>query len=114
MHAVIEHDGSLSRGDIYFGDNHSFNSTIWNSVAAWFTNNTIPLATAISARSSRLAAAAAANPEFNMSSNDMEFSGIETALYMTVFADPKAESEARNEWVGVMFGKFGTLTYRMV
>ena len=35
-HGVIEHDGSLSRADIYFGDNHSFNATIWDSVAALF------------------------------------------------------------------------------
>ncbi|KAH7323476.1 Chloroperoxidase [Rhexocercosporidium sp. MPI-PUGE-AT-0058] len=102
-HGVIEHDGSLSRNDIYFGDNHSFNSTIWNSVAASFTNKTISLATAISARSTRLATAAAVNPNFNMTAGDAQFSGIETALYMTVFADPDVTSQARTEWVGVLF-----------
>ncbi|KAH9211757.1 Chloroperoxidase [Leptodontidium sp. 2 PMI_412] len=104
-HGIIEHDGSLSRNDIYFGDNHSFNSTIWNSVAAFFTNKTISLATAKSARSSRLAAAAAVNPAFNMSASDVQFSSIETALYLTVFADPDVTSEARTEWVDVLFAK---------
>ncbi|KAG4429663.1 hypothetical protein IFR05_014850 [Cadophora sp. M221] len=104
-HGIIEHDGSLSRNDIYFEDNHSFNSTIWNSVAAFFTNDTISLDTAKSARSSRLAAAAAVNPQFNMSASDAQFSGIETALYMTVFADPDVASEARTEWVDVLFAK---------
>ncbi|KAH7381104.1 Chloroperoxidase [Cadophora sp. MPI-SDFR-AT-0126] len=102
-HGIIEHDGSLSRNDIFFGDNHSFNSTIWNSVAASFTNTTISLSTAKSARTARIAAAAAVNPAFNMTANDVQFSGIETALYMTVFADPNVASEARTEWVGVLF-----------
>ncbi|KAK0117497.1 hypothetical protein ONS95_011837 [Cadophora gregata] len=104
-HGIIEHDGSLSRNDILFGDNHSFNSTIWNSVAASFTNTTISLSTAKSARAARLAAAAAVNPEFNMTAGDAKFSGIETALYMTVFADPDVVDEARTEWVGVLFAE---------
>ena len=70
-----------------------------------FTNATIPLSTAKSARAARLAAAAAVNPEFNMTASDAQFSGIETALYMTVFADPDVTSEARTEWVGVLFSK---------
>ncbi|PVH79931.1 Cloroperoxidase [Cadophora sp. DSE1049] len=104
-HGIIEHDGSLSRNDIYFGDNHSFNSTIWNSVAASFTNTTISLSTAKSARAARILAAAAVNPEFNMTASDAQFSGIETALYMTVFADPDLTSEARTDWVGVLFAE---------
>ena len=102
---VIEHDGSLSRNDIYFGDNYSFNSSIWDSVVASFTNTTISLSTAKSARATRLATAAAVNPDFNMTASDVQFSGIETALYMTVFADPEVTSKARTEWVGVLFSK---------
>ncbi|CZR67661.1 related to chloroperoxidase [Phialocephala subalpina] len=104
-HGVIEHDGSLSRADIYFGDNHSFNSTIWDSVAALFNETQIPLATAIQARSARLAAAAAVNPTFNMSSNDVTFSAIETALYMSVFSSNSSSvgSVARRDWVHTLF-----------
>ncbi|KAJ0133793.1 Cytochrome P450 monooxygenase aflV [Fusarium oxysporum f. sp. albedinis] len=36
-HGVIEHDGSLSRSDIFFGDNHSFNETIWALTASHLT-----------------------------------------------------------------------------
>jgi hypothetical protein len=106
VQTVIEHDGSLSRNDIYFGDDHTFNATIWDSVAAWFTNSTISISTAIAARAARLVAAAAVNPEFNMSASAVEFSGIETALYMTVFADPEVSSEAKTEWVSVLFGEW--------
>ncbi|EHK96198.1 putative sterigmatocystin biosynthesis peroxidase stcC [Glarea lozoyensis 74030] len=61
-HNIIEHDGSLSRADIFSGDNHSFNPAIWASVAAFFTEPTISIATSAAARKARLAAAAAVNP----------------------------------------------------
>ena len=31
-HGLLEHDVSLTRGDIAFGDNHTFNPDIWKSV----------------------------------------------------------------------------------
>lgn len=102
QHGIIEHDGSLSRADIYFGDNHSFNSTIWASVAAHFTGKTISIATAAAARSARISAAAAVNPTFNMSANDVQFSLIESALYLSVFGNPIL-GNAVTEWVGILF-----------
>lgn len=103
-HTVIEHDGSLSRADIYFGDNHSFNSTIWGTVAAYFTEDTIDVKTAARARAARLAAAANENPEFNMTSDGINFSLIESALYLSVFNNGSS-STAVTEWVKVMFRK---------
>lgn len=101
---VIEHDGSLSRADIYFGDNHSFNSTIWGTVASYFTEDTIDVPTAARARAARLAAAAKENPEFNMTSSGVNFSLIESALYLSVFNNGSS-STAVTEWVKVMFRK---------
>ena len=86
-HGIIEHDGSLSRADVYFGDNHSFNSTIWNSVAAFFTADTIDVATAAAARKARIATATAENPTFNMSATDIQFSFIESALYLGILGN---------------------------
>lgn len=101
---VIEHDGSLSRADIHFGDNHSFNSTIWKTVASFFTEDTIDVTTAARARAARLAAAAKENPEFNMTSSGVNFSLIESALYLSVFNNGSS-STAVTEWVKVMFRK---------
>jgi hypothetical protein len=101
-HNIIEHDGSLSRADIFFGDNHSFNPTIWASVAAFFTEPTISIATSASARKARLAAASAANPQFNLTADGTQFSFIESALYQSVFGD-LAEGNAKTEWVSVLF-----------
>lgn len=39
---VIEHDGSMTRNDAYFGDNHSFNKEAWaRTQANWGDNDTI-------------------------------------------------------------------------
>ncbi|KAK2032991.1 Cloroperoxidase [Colletotrichum zoysiae] len=103
-HGIIEHDGSLSRNDIYFGDNHSFNLTIWESVASQFTNSTISIPTAAKARGARLQAAAAANPEFNLTAEGAQFSFIETALYLSVFGNLD-DGNARTDWVRVLFEK---------
>lgn len=104
---VIEHDGSLSRADIYFGDNHSFNATIWGTVASYFTEDTIDVKTAARARAARLAAAAKENPEFNLTSSGVNFSLIESALYLSVFNNGSS-STAVTEWVKVMFRKSGS------
>ncbi|KAI7775115.1 hypothetical protein LA080_007348 [Diaporthe eres] len=101
-HGIIEHDGSLSRADIYFGDNHSFNATIWGTVASFFTEDTIDVKTAARARAARLAAAAQENPEFNLTSSGVNFSLIESALYLSVFNNGSS-STAVTEWVKVMF-----------
>ncbi|KKY36562.1 putative chloroperoxidase-like protein [Diaporthe ampelina] len=101
-HGIIEHDGSLSRADIYFGDNHSFNSTIWETVASYFTEDTIDVKTAARARAARLADAAKENPEFNLTSSGVNFSLIESALYLSVFNNGSSAT-AVTEWVKVMF-----------
>jgi peroxidase family protein len=101
---VIEHDGSLSRNDIFFGDNYSFNKAIWGSVAAHFTNETISIPTAAAARKARLAAAAAANPEFSLNADGTQFSFIETALYLSVFGNIN-DGNAVTKHVRVLFGE---------
>ncbi|KPM42491.1 hypothetical protein AK830_g4077 [Neonectria ditissima] len=101
-HGIIEHDGSLSRNDIYFGDNHSFNRTIWSSVSSHFNQSTISIQTAAAARKARLQAAAAANPQFSLPADAVQFSFIETALYLSVFGNVQ-DGNAVTEWVKVLF-----------
>lgn len=105
---VLEHDGSLSRNDVYFGDNHSFNETIWETVASHFNQSTISIQTAATARKERIQAAAAVNPAFAMSASDVRFSFIETALYLSIFGSVE-DGNAVTEWVRVMFRKSKSL-----
>ncbi|EKD16070.1 uncharacterized protein L3040_003509 [Drepanopeziza brunnea f. sp. 'multigermtubi'] len=100
---TLQHDGSLSRADLYFGDVLTFNATVWATASSHFTGTTIDVATARSARAARIAEAQATNPTFNMTAADLRGSGAESALYMTVFAEPGGVSVARTEWVKVLF-----------
>ncbi|KAL8666615.1 MAG: hypothetical protein Q9168_007449 [Polycauliona sp. 1 TL-2023] len=100
-HAIPgEHDGSLSRNDIYFGDNHSFNKKIWNTVAANFHDDTISLQTAGMARRNRFAAAEAINPKFTPSVNS---SLGETALYHKAMQGQN--NATRTDFVRILFNE---------
>ncbi|KAK5655074.1 hypothetical protein OQA88_5973 [Cercophora sp. LCS_1] len=101
-HGVIEHDGSLSRNDIFFGDNHSFNPKIFKTVSSFFTKDVISITTAAKARKARLAVARAANPAFNFTAREDQFSQFETALYLAVFGKG-TQGNAKTKWVEVMF-----------
>jgi hypothetical protein len=101
---VIEHDASLSRKDIFFGDNHSFNPNIYNSVAAYFRGDYISIQTAAKARTARIAAARAINPQFTFTNDTDLFSRLETALYLRIFGN-LTFGNAKTSWVNVMFRK---------
>lgn len=101
--AVIEHDGSLSRSDFALGNNHSFNRTIFNSVAAYFRGkDVISVRTAAEARVARINAARAANPQFTFGAQEDRFSQFESALYLRVFGKPSV-GNAKRKWVEIMF-----------
>ncbi|KAM7204753.1 Chloroperoxidase [Naviculisporaceae sp. PSN 640] len=101
-HGVIEHDGSLSRKDIFFGDNHTFAPEIWATVAAHFEGELISIETAAKARKDRLAVAPTQNPEFDLPDDAERFSFIETSLYLGIFGEG-TEGNARTEWVRTLF-----------
>lgn len=121
---MIEHDGSLSRRDLYAsdsrggggdggGDNATFAPEVWAAVASHFGGSeTISIETAARARRDRLAAAPATNPRFDMGEQDLRFSLIETCLYLRVFGTG-TEGHARTEWVRVLFGEFADPRKRM-
>lgn len=102
--AVLEHDGSLSRADVYFGDNHSFNETIYNTTYAYFGGDVITTKQAAAARAGRFVADALENPVFALSDALKTFSLIESALYLSVFSNGSSDT-AVTEWVDVMFRK---------
>ncbi|KAK1753781.1 chloroperoxidase [Echria macrotheca] len=102
-HGVIEHDGSLSRNDIYFGDNHSFNPKIFATAKSFFDqHDVISIETAAKARRARLTVARAANPTFNFTAREDQFSQFESALYLAVFGTG-TQGNAPTKWVETMF-----------
>jgi hypothetical protein len=98
-HGNIEHDASISRGDIYFGDNVSFNETIFQALveSAPNSDNYDPIS-AGATQKRRLAESQATNP--NITNTDKEFSirSQESALYLSLMGDP-ITGIAPKEWV---------------
>lgn len=86
---LLEHDASLSRGDFYFGDNHTFNQTIFDQILAYYQNTnvtTVPLASA--ARYNRIETARPLNLTFTYGIRQLVLSYGETALYTSVMGEP--------------------------
>ena len=83
-HNIMEHDGSLSRLDYYFGDNHDFNQGVYAQTKRCFTNATIDIQTAANARLARILTSNLTNPTFNLSVNGILSSPGETVAYSTV------------------------------
>ncbi|KAI4119412.1 MAG: hypothetical protein LQ345_000658 [Seirophora villosa] len=94
----LEHHAANLRNDLYFGDNHSFNKTIWDTVAAHFQNDAISISDAAKARKDRFAAAKAVNPEFTPS---ILSSLGETALFLRTMQGQ--DKETKTEYVKILF-----------
>ncbi|KAL8420602.1 hypothetical protein RB594_003406 [Gaeumannomyces avenae] len=101
-HNAIEHDSSLSRNDAFFGDNHSFNPTIWNATRAWFTEPVIDREHAARAVVQRLVAAKASNPGFGLTEDQERLAVGATALFMSALGD-KVNGTVRRDYVRAFF-----------
>jgi len=93
-HGLIEHDVSLTRDDIAFGDNHTFNPDIWKSVVDTYGDSKeTNFALASEARYNRVIACKkaheAANKEVEYGIKEVIFSYGETALLLSMLGDPK-------------------------
>ncbi|KAH7021509.1 Chloroperoxidase [Microdochium trichocladiopsis] len=101
-HNVIEHDGSLSRKDMYFGDQVPFDQATWKTTVSQMTGPTVPIATAGKIRLNRLAAAQAANPEFTLNDLGTQASVADTALYQIALGD-MVNGNPKTKYVKILF-----------
>ncbi|KAF2173963.1 hypothetical protein M409DRAFT_16232 [Zasmidium cellare ATCC 36951] len=108
-HNTIEQDGSLSRNDIYFGDNLHFSAPVWEPVAedlglkGYAANDSyVTIETAAKAYLARQEAAQAANPAFTVSFTQRNGTRGTTALYLATLWDYGAKA-APKAWVDTFF-----------
>jgi len=106
-HGLIEHDVSLSRNDVAFGDNHTFNKEIWEAVMATYGDDTeTNFETVSRARYNRMAAAkkthADAKKDFQYSIKEFVLSYGESALFLGILGSPK-EGKIPLEYLRVLF-----------
>ncbi|KAF2102003.1 Cloroperoxidase [Rhizodiscina lignyota] len=103
-HDILEHDASLSRGDFYFGDDHTFNQTIFDETRSYWTEPIIDVQMAANARLARVHTSNATNPTFMLTDLGRKFSFGETAAYILVLGDRVAGTVKRS-WVEYLFEK---------
>jgi Peroxidase, family 2 len=107
-HGLIEHDVSLSRNDFAFGDNHSFDREIWDSVSRSYEGEETDFESVSRARYQRLLAAKKAHEdagkEFQYGIKEFVLSYGESALFLGLLGDPK-EGKIPLEFLRVLFGE---------
>ncbi|KIW97795.1 uncharacterized protein Z519_01379 [Cladophialophora bantiana CBS 173.52] len=101
-HNILEHDASLSRGDYYFGDDHTFNQTIFDQTRSYWTVPIIDIETAAKARLARVDTSKLTNPTFNLTTTGTLFSFGETAAYIIALGD-RETGTVRRAWVEYLF-----------
>ncbi|KAK4452620.1 Chloroperoxidase [Podospora aff. communis PSN243] len=99
-HNILEHDASLSRTDAYFGSTIAFNQSIFDETKAHWTADTVTLQMSANARTARIKASKATNPEYSMSNLGDGFSLGESVAYVIVIGDKKTATVKRSwlEW----------------
>lgn len=120
VHNILEHDSSLrsvlvlsvfptyadfqSRLDAYFGNNHVFNQTVFDTTKIYFTDEILDPDMMINAKVARQVASRAFNPNYSFTSTTQEFSLGEVAAPAVAFGDLKTGTVNRT-LVEYFFGK---------
>ncbi|USW55097.1 Putative chloroperoxidase [Septoria linicola] len=87
VHNVLEHDGSLSRSDAYFGNNHVFNQTIFNEAKKYWTEDVITREHMANSKLARQLQSKASNPEYCFTESVEHFSVGEILAPFIAFGD---------------------------
>ena len=104
-HGILEHDGSLSRGDYFFGNNHDFNPSVFNQTKAYFVDvDIIDVPTASKALLARVLTSNYTNPTFTLNTIGNQLSYGETAAYIAVLGDVVSGTVNRS-FVEYFFGE---------
>ncbi|KAJ3515015.1 heme-thiolate peroxidase [Coprinellus aureogranulatus] len=89
-HAVFEGDASMTRGDDFFGDNHSFNQTLFDQFVEYsntYGGGTYNLTVAGHLRQRRVEQSIATNPQFDFTAPRFFTAYAESTFPYTFFVD---------------------------
>ncbi|EJD41454.1 heme-thiolate peroxidase [Auricularia subglabra TFB-10046 SS5] len=99
-HAVFEGDASMTRGDAFFGDNHSFNETLFNQLVQAsnaFGGGKYNISAAAEVRFNRIQQSIATNPEFFFSIPRYATAFAEAVFPIAFFVDGRNTGAAAFE-----------------
>jgi hypothetical protein len=99
----IEHDASLSRADAYFGNDYSFNSTIWNQTKSFFPNGKTALLPAALALANRTANSKQTNPQFVYGLREFVQRYGEMSIFIQAMGGDDLAGVTRLDWVDQLF-----------
>lgn len=108
VHNLLEHDGSLSRADAYFGNNHVFNETIFTETMTYWDGEILTANTFAMSKIGRQASSKAKNPEYRFTSSVENFSLGEVSAPIIAFGD-LATSTVNRSLVEYFFREFPLL-----
>ncbi|KAK0750329.1 Chloroperoxidase [Schizothecium vesticola] len=97
VHNILEHDGSLSRSDPYFGSPSTFHQSVFNETKGyWGLGDVVDVAMAADARAGRIRESRRTNPTFKLSQLGRECAFGESVAY--------GGGVANRTWVECFFG----------
>lgn len=96
--------GLYSRGDAYFGDDHSFNQTIFDQTKSYWKGSIINYQNAADAFAARVRTSKATNPEFSLTSQRLLMGAGASGLFTVVFGKPGA-GVVEKSWIVELFGE---------
>lgn len=99
----LDHDGSLSRGDLALGDNLRFDRAIWDSVLARFPDEYVTWRQAAEAGAARLEDARSANPQFALDSTGVQATFVQMSGVLGAFGGSFEDGGARRDWINASF-----------
>ncbi|KAG8408538.1 hypothetical protein J3458_019571 [Metarhizium acridum] len=86
-HNVLEHDASLSRSDAFFGNNHIFNQTVFNSTLTYWTGPVLNANMLANSKLARQVDSRAFNPTYTFTAKTEDFSLGEVAAPVIAFGN---------------------------
>ncbi|KAF3065774.1 putative sterigmatocystin biosynthesis peroxidase stcC [Daldinia childiae] len=101
-HNILEHDGSLSRQDSFFGPADVFNEAVFNQTKSYWTGDVITIQMAANARVARLMTSNLTNPEYTLSHLGSDFSIGESVAYLSILGS-KETGEVPKAYVEYLF-----------
>lgn len=109
VHNILEHDGSLSRSDAYFGNPLTFNQSVFDETKGyWGEGEVVDVGMAAEARAGRIRESRRVNPSFALSELGREFAFGESVAYVVFLGGRRGREEgvANRTWVEWFFGEF--------
>ncbi|KJA24696.1 hypothetical protein HYPSUDRAFT_161601 [Hypholoma sublateritium FD-334 SS-4] len=111
-HAVFEGDASTTRGDAFFGDNHSFNESLFDELTAFsnkFGAGFYNLSVATEFRFQRIQDSIATNPQFSLISPRYYTAYAESVFPVAFFVDGRETNGSLNMTVARGFFQDGRM-----